>query len=158
MKYKNAKTTKANCGASVKAASGGYMSVSGNGIKVDDMKSPKAGYSRGGVLKDKPKNPSRPNARKKFDQAPKRAPKPKGPNHPTKGNPPPLNSGKPKGPAPYDDSGTSPKKSPKPQKKTKSSTQGTKSGPKPKTGGTSKPTSKKAPMYSRGSGKGARRR
>lgn len=117
MKYKNAKTTKANCGASVKAASGGYMSVSGNGIKVDDMKEPNSGYSRGGVPK-----------------------------------------GKPKGPAPYDDSGTSPKKSPKPKKKTKSSTQGPKSGPKPKTGGTSKPTSKKAPMSYRGSGKGARRR
>jgi len=53
MKYKHAKTTKANCGASVKAAGGGYMAVTGNGIKVDDIKAPKSGYSKGGYASKK---------------------------------------------------------------------------------------------------------
>ena len=55
MKYKHAKTKKANCGASVRAAAGGYMSVSGNGIKVDEMKPPKSGYSKGGYAAKKKK-------------------------------------------------------------------------------------------------------
>ena len=49
MKYKAAKTKKANCGASVKAAGGGYMAVNGNGIDVSKIKTPKAGYSKGGT-------------------------------------------------------------------------------------------------------------
>lgn len=49
MKYKSAKTKKANCGASVKAAGGGYMAVNGNGIDVSKIKTPKAGYSKGGT-------------------------------------------------------------------------------------------------------------
>lgn len=53
MKYKSAKTKKANCGASVKAAGGGYMSVSGNGIDVSKIKTPKAGYNKGGAAKKK---------------------------------------------------------------------------------------------------------
>jgi len=49
MNYKSAKTKKANCGASVKAAGGGYMAVNGNGIDVSKIKTPKAGYSKGGT-------------------------------------------------------------------------------------------------------------
>lgn len=48
MRYKIAKVKPANCGASVKAAQGGYMSVSGNGIDVNKLKKPKAGYAYGG--------------------------------------------------------------------------------------------------------------
>jgi hypothetical protein len=55
MKYKSAKVEKANCGASVKAAGGGYMAVKGNGIDVNDLKDPKAGYSKGGAVKGKKK-------------------------------------------------------------------------------------------------------
>jgi hypothetical protein len=53
MKYKNAKVEQANCGASVKAAGGGYMAVKGNGIDVNDLKKPKAGYSKGGMASKK---------------------------------------------------------------------------------------------------------
>jgi hypothetical protein len=52
-KYKHAKTVKANCGASVKAAAGGYMSVKGNGIDINKLEAPKAGYSKGGMAKKK---------------------------------------------------------------------------------------------------------
>jgi hypothetical protein len=52
-KYKHAKTVKANCGASVKAAAGGYMSVKGNGIDINKLEKPKAGYSKGGMAKKK---------------------------------------------------------------------------------------------------------
>ena len=55
MKYKVAKTKPANCGASVKAAQGGYMSVSGNGIDVNKLKRPKAGYAYGGYATKKTK-------------------------------------------------------------------------------------------------------
>ena len=51
MKFKIAKTEKANCGASVKAAGGGYMSVAGNGIDLTKIKKPKAGYNKGGYSK-----------------------------------------------------------------------------------------------------------
>ena len=53
--YKTAKTTRANCGASVKAASGGYMSVRGNGININDLEEPKSGYSKGGYASKKKK-------------------------------------------------------------------------------------------------------
>ena len=55
MKYKVAKVKPSNCGASVKAAQGGYMSVSGNGIDVNKLKEPKAGYSYGGYAAKKMK-------------------------------------------------------------------------------------------------------
>lgn len=51
MTYKTAKVEKANCGASVKAAGGGYMAVKGNGIDINNVKEPKAGYSKGGYAK-----------------------------------------------------------------------------------------------------------
>lgn len=51
MRYKAGKVKKANCGASVKAAAGGYMSVSGNGIDLTKIKDPKPGYSKGGTPK-----------------------------------------------------------------------------------------------------------
>ena len=51
MKYKSAKTKKANCGASVKAAGGGYMSVSGNGIDVSKLKRLKLGTTKVGRRK-----------------------------------------------------------------------------------------------------------
>ena len=51
MKFKSAKVQKANCGASVKAAGGGYMKVAGNGIPNDDKK--KQGYSKGGYATKK---------------------------------------------------------------------------------------------------------
>ena len=54
-KYKSAKVEKSNCGASVKAAQGGYMAVSGNGIDVNKIKDPKAGYSKGGYASKKKK-------------------------------------------------------------------------------------------------------
>lgn len=54
-KYKHAKVEKANCGASVKAAAGGYMSVKGNGIDINKLEEPKAGYSKGGMASKKKK-------------------------------------------------------------------------------------------------------
>lgn len=54
-KYKTAKTEKANCGASVKAAAGGYMSVRGNGIDINKLEEPKSGYSKGGYASKKKK-------------------------------------------------------------------------------------------------------
>tara|TARA_S200000501_G_C20856548_1_gene757958 strand:+ start:1474 stop:1644 length:171 start_codon:yes stop_codon:yes gene_type:complete len=55
MKYKTAKVKKSNCGASVKAAGGGYMSVSGNGIDISQLATPKAGYAKGGYSSKKAK-------------------------------------------------------------------------------------------------------
>jgi hypothetical protein len=55
MTYKVAKVEKANCGASVKAAGGGYMAVQGNGIDINNVKDPKAGYSKGGYAAKKAK-------------------------------------------------------------------------------------------------------
>ena len=54
-KYKVAKVERANCGASVRAAAGGYMSVSGNGIDINQLEEPKAGYSKGGYASKKKK-------------------------------------------------------------------------------------------------------
>jgi len=51
MGYKVAKIKPANCGASVKAAGGGYMAVQGNGIDITNLKQPKAGYAYGGYAK-----------------------------------------------------------------------------------------------------------
>ena len=54
-KYKVAKVERANCGASVRAAAGGYMSVSGNVININQMEGPKACYSKGGYASKKKK-------------------------------------------------------------------------------------------------------
>lgn len=55
MTYKVAKVEKANCGASVKAAGGGYMAVQGNGIDINNLKDPRSGYSSGGYAAKKKK-------------------------------------------------------------------------------------------------------
>ena len=58
MRYKVAKVKESNCGASVKAAGGGYMAVEGNGIDITNLKKPKSGYSKGGYAKKATKKAS----------------------------------------------------------------------------------------------------